>query len=112
MWCFISRFEGPPTQYTFAHTIPATGIPMSKFTIILIAVASLTVFCCVTVNSASTAAIDACMQPMVKGYCYAIFKMFYYNSANKQCEEFEYGGCGGNQNRFDTKEQCEKTCAS
>ena len=34
----------------------------------------------------------------------------YYNAAEKSCQEFNYGGCGGNNNRFDTMEQCEDQC--
>ncbi len=33
-----------------------------------------------------------------------------YNLLTSKCEKFIYGGCGGNQNRFDTKEECMKTC--
>lgn len=27
-----------------------------------------------------------------------------------KCKEFNYGGCGGNENRFTKKEDCEQTC--
>ena len=27
-----------------------------------------------------------------------------------QCEEFTYSGCGGNDNQFPTKQECEQAC--
>lgn len=33
-----------------------------------------------------------------------------YNQATDQCEIFIYGGCGGNANNFDIKEECERMC--
>lgn len=27
-----------------------------------------------------------------------------------QCVQFTYGGCGGNSNRFSTREECERYC--
>jgi len=49
---------------------------------------------------------------MESGMCLAYFPVYGYNSETGECEEFVYGGCGGNENRFDTKEACEKTCSS
>ncbi|KAH0619351.1 hypothetical protein JD844_019396 [Phrynosoma platyrhinos] len=35
---------------------------------------------------------------------------YFYNPASKSCEEFIYGGCLGNENNFQTLEQCRLTC--
>jgi len=35
----------------------------------------------------------------------------WYFDGNR-CVEFIYGGCVGNDNRFETKEQCEGRCGS
>ncbi|XP_074928250.1 chelonianin-like isoform X3 [Chelonoidis abingdonii] len=37
---------------------------------------------------------------------------YFYNSVTDSCEEFVYGGCEGNGNRFATKNECLKTCGS
>ena len=42
--------------------------------------------------------------------CNAYMPRYYYDYTSKQCKEFIYGGCGGNGNRFATKEECEKRC--
>ncbi|KAL4662341.1 hypothetical protein H8957_014746 [Semnopithecus entellus] len=44
------------------------------------------------------------------GPCKAIMKRFFFNIFTRQCEEFIYGGCGGNQNRFESLEECKKVC--
>ncbi|UJR19021.1 hypothetical protein I4U23_022151 [Adineta vaga] len=51
-----------------------------------------------------------CKLSPVSGLCHAFFEMFYFDSTTKQCKKFVYGGCGGNQNRFKTFEQCMKVC--
>ncbi|EAX10923.1 tissue factor pathway inhibitor [Homo sapiens] len=44
------------------------------------------------------------------GPCKAIMKRFFFNIFTRQCEEFIYGGCEGNQNRFESLEECKKMC--
>ncbi|BHF79609.1 serine-type endopeptidase inhibitor activity [Sparganum proliferum] len=51
-----------------------------------------------------------CNEPIDPGMCMAYFPMFAYNSETGRCEEFVYGGCGGNENRFETLEDCQYTC--
>ncbi|CAL1266789.1 unnamed protein product [Larinioides sclopetarius] len=36
--------------------------------------------------------------------------MWYYDADSESCESFNYGGCLGNNNRFETKEACEQKC--
>ncbi|XP_071340138.1 tissue factor pathway inhibitor a isoform X2 [Trachinotus anak] len=44
------------------------------------------------------------------GPCKAIKDRFFFNVDTGYCELFEYGGCGGNANNFETLESCEETC--
>ncbi|XP_030384646.1 male accessory gland serine protease inhibitor-like [Scaptodrosophila lebanonensis] len=42
--------------------------------------------------------------------CMALIPKWTYNAADNQCVEFIYGGCGGNDNRFESQSQCEAKC--
>ncbi|XP_022252622.1 papilin-like [Limulus polyphemus] len=53
---------------------------------------------------------DACALPKVEGSCNTPYKAWYFNTETRQCELFTYSGCLGNNNRFISKEMCEKTC--
>lgn len=48
---------------------------------------------------------------MKVGPCRAAFPRYFYNSTATSCEQFIFGGCGGNTNNFETKEKCEATCS-
>ncbi|OTF84081.1 hypothetical protein BLA29_007573 [Euroglyphus maynei] len=54
--------------------------------------------------------LDRCHQPMAKGPCRAYFPQYYYSAEENHCQMFIYGGCEGNENRFDRVEDCEKAC--
>ncbi|KAG7476571.1 hypothetical protein MATL_G00084400 [Megalops atlanticus] len=51
-----------------------------------------------------------CELPMEQGPCYGRQLLYYYNSQEKTCRAFLYGGCGGNGNRFEAMEKCQQTC--
>ncbi|XP_041857397.1 tissue factor pathway inhibitor a isoform X2 [Melanotaenia boesemani] len=44
------------------------------------------------------------------GPCKAIKHRFFFDVDSGQCEPFEYGGCRGNENNFETLEMCQETC--
>ena len=54
--------------------------------------------------------LDICALEKSVGNCKGLIARFYYNSAAGQCEEFIYGGCGGNENNFKTIDECQKNC--
>jgi hypothetical protein len=51
-----------------------------------------------------------CSQPFDPGECEAALPVYWFNSATGACEPQTYGGCGGNENRFETLEACQATC--
>ncbi|XP_066458231.1 WAP four-disulfide core domain protein 6B-like [Eleutherodactylus coqui] len=44
------------------------------------------------------------------GPCMALALMWYYDMEQKVCDSFFYGGCQGNGNRFNDKEECIDRC--
>lgn len=53
---------------------------------------------------------DTCQLEPEVGECRAARERWFYNSTSKACETFLWGGCGGNENRFETKTACEAKC--
>merc|ERR1719510_731542 len=53
-----------------------------------------------------------CSLPKQKGllHCTNTSAKWYYHHLHKICKPFYYSGCGGNDNRFDSLEECEEAC--
>eukprot|EP01084_Bolivina_argentea_P217158 368770_1 len=53
---------------------------------------------------------DICELPAEIGLCTDVLDRWFYNAKSQKCEEFSYGGCGGNGNNFETQAECLSQC--
>ncbi|XP_051938008.1 tissue factor pathway inhibitor a [Hippocampus zosterae] len=79
-------------------------------------------FCVCLLGTRGAAAQEAGAQPELfifdelcalkedPGPCRALRDKYFFNVDTGRCELFEYGGCGGNANNFETLEACRETC--
>lgn len=51
-----------------------------------------------------------CLEPFNRGGCRMMGSMYFYNTSSNACENLEYGGCNGNRNRWERKEDCQRVC--
>ncbi|VDP08184.1 unnamed protein product [Heligmosomoides polygyrus] len=51
-----------------------------------------------------------CAQPLRIGDCTESVKRYWYNAKARQCQMFEYTGCQGNDNNFETVLDCQSFC--
>ena len=59
---------------------------------------------------AEEAVSDACDMPAETGVCRGFFPRYYFDRTTGTCQKFVYGGCGGNENNFETIEDCQQRC--
>lgn len=56
------------------------------------------------------AEVDVCKMPRSSGPCRDAISMWYFDATEQTCKQFTYSGCRGNENRFETRERCERRC--
>uniref|UniRef100_A0A8C9PBS1 Kunitz-type protease inhibitor 2 n=1 Tax=Spermophilus dauricus TaxID=99837 RepID=A0A8C9PBS1_SPEDA len=54
---------------------------------------------------------DFCRVAKVVGRCRASIPRWWYNVTEGSCQPFVYGGCEGNDNNYQSKEECLEKCA-
>lgn len=52
---------------------------------------------------------DCSLDP-ARGSCKASMNQWYFDKDANTCKQFTYGGCAGNKNRYDSKEECLSNC--
>ena len=53
---------------------------------------------------------DICTLDPAPGPCRGSIPSYFFNFATDRCEQFIYGGCRGNENRFSLLEDCRNAC--
>uniref|UniRef100_A0A803TNF4 Collagen alpha-3(VI) chain n=1 Tax=Anolis carolinensis TaxID=28377 RepID=A0A803TNF4_ANOCA len=53
---------------------------------------------------------DICNLSKEAGPCRDFILKWFFDTTTKSCARFWYGGCGGNENRFNTQKECEQLC--
>lgn len=52
-----------------------------------------------------------CARPAEKGPCENMQQRWHFDTSEGKCKQFQYGGCFGNQNNFQTEQDCLKICS-
>lgn len=54
--------------------------------------------------------VGICQKKEERGPCSDFEVKWFYNTTSQRCDRFWYGGCEGNDNRFDDEEACSRRC--
>uniref|UniRef100_A0A674IMM7 Collagen type VI alpha 3 chain n=1 Tax=Terrapene triunguis TaxID=2587831 RepID=A0A674IMM7_9SAUR len=100
----ITGYHKSQVKVTYMGTFSTKSMPVSKAQ--SVATANLMV----NTEPLERPEIDICRLQKEEGTCRDFVLKWYYDSETKSCARFWYGGCGGNENKFNTQKECEKVC--
>uniref|UniRef100_A0A8C3HWC6 Collagen type VI alpha 3 chain n=1 Tax=Chrysemys picta bellii TaxID=8478 RepID=A0A8C3HWC6_CHRPI len=100
----ITGYHKSQVKVTYMGTFSTKSMPVSKAH--SVATANLMV----NTEPLERPEIDICRLQKEEGTCRDFVLKWYYDSETKSCARFWYGGCGGNENKFNTQKECEKVC--
>ncbi|KAL0809736.1 hypothetical protein ABMA28_011242 [Loxostege sticticalis] len=69
----------------------------------------LLLLCIIALLGTANSESSKCLQPVEPGRCFGNFERYAYTREGG-CKKFTYGGCGANDNNFETEEQCRAAC--
>ena len=103
--CFISMEIIQLNVLRFVRMkLCSTSLPcISAYCYNLLIISAQKIFC----SSAKT-----CMLPASTGTCFGYFQSWFFNARIRKCQKFIYGGCDGNDNRFETLQSCQRLCGN
>ncbi|XP_066592684.1 trypsin inhibitor-like [Prorops nasuta] len=78
---------------------------------IVVLLFTVVLYCFFTSHNVS-AQNPVCSQPLEPGDCRGAYRRYGYDTTERKCVKFIYGGCPvpGNNNIFATLSECEKAC--
>lgn len=65
---------------------------------------------CTFFSSEDTPINPRCTLSLDQGSCRNYSIHWYYDKQANSCAQFWYGGCEGNGNRYETEDECKRTC--
>ena len=91
-------------RYRKGHVYTCTGTRRSPHNICF-------VHCYCAMYAAKRPDLDSkCTMAQEAGICDSHELKWFFNVTSNRCEAFNYTGCRGNYNRFNSKDECRRTC--
>jgi papilin len=66
----------------------------------------------IQLNEQQDKELEKCMLPRDEGLCHESQIKYYFDRTKLECAPFEFSGCGGNNNNYNSLAECKEKCQS